>query len=201
MTLIENPGSATTSTPPEAMPEKEPDAPPANKVKRPTRKAKPKRKAKATKKPVKSKNKPANKPAKTVKKAKKAVKKTTPKMKKKKGKTAMDNSICKPQIRILQVLGNCKRPIGAEKLYKLAQLASPAWLSEYMGTKDSAHDGYIFRSGKKTPIRKLVPAGLVKRTHLVDETASRENGIEYQLTPAGRSKLEKLIAAPVAVAS
>lgn len=110
----------------------------------------------------------------------------------------MTDYLCPAQERILKALRPYKRPISAALLQKEARIATSKWLSEYMGVKESAHDGYIFRTdkktgkGMKTPIRKLVPAGLVKRSKLVDKTDGT-NRVQYELTPAGRSKLEKLL--------
>ena len=87
------------------------------------------------------------------------------------------------QVRILKALS--KGPMEGDKLTKAANLSTRAWLSEYLGTKESAHGGFIFRKGKATSIKKLIPAGLV---------SSFTGGelVVYDITKAGRKKLATL---------
>jgi hypothetical protein len=82
----------------------------------------------------------------------------------------------KPQLRILASLVKAgKSGMSGNQLTTQAKLASRAWLSEYLGCKDSINDGYILSDGKRTKVRKLIPAGYVNMIKLTIAEASRKH--------------------------
>lgn len=127
---------------------------------------------------------------KTKVKAKTKVEKPAAK-KERKVKTKPEILVCKGQVRILAALAKQDTPLLGDRLTKLSKMASRAWLSEYLGTKDSENDGFIMRKGERTNVRKLIPSGLVKAVKIKEESDGI-NETRYEITSAGKAKLEKL---------
>ena len=100
------------------------------------------------------------------------------------------------QVRILKALSKAAKSLTGERLTTAAKLASRAWLSEYLGCEDSANGGFIMKAGKRTSVRKLIPAGLVRPLDRLIEKGdkggdSRERA--YEITGSGKTTLRRLL--------